>query len=140
MEIRAVGLAILKSQRVEACCDLRICGHNLAHKPNMLFPLGNRLRFQCGPDLVSHYSAIGDTISCDAPYGAIGFKDKLFLRYPPCLACLWIAIGHFKERSGGVAAIVCDTTGNTVRQGYSYTCLAIWGGISVGSLRGQSCW
>ena len=37
------------------------------------------------------------------------------------------------ERSGGIAAIVCDTTGNTVRQGYCYTCLAIGGGISVGS-------
>ena len=43
--------------------------------------------------LVSHYSAIGDTISCDAPYSAIGFKGKLALRYPglsldcnrPCL-------------------------------------------------------
>ena len=31
----------------------------------------------------------------------------------------------FKERSGGV----CDTTGNTVRQGYCYTCLAIGGGF-----------
>ena len=31
--------------------------------------------------LVSHYSAIGDTISCDAPYSAIGFRGKLFLRY-----------------------------------------------------------
>ena len=39
------------------------------------------------------------------------------------------------ERSGGVAAIVCDNTGNTVRQGYCYTCLAIGEGISVGSLR-----
>ena len=29
------------------------------------------------------------------------------------------------ERSGGVAAIVCDTTGNTVRREYCYTCLAI---------------
>ena len=34
--------------------------------------------------LVSHYSALGDTISCDAPYSAIGFRGKLFLRYPPC--------------------------------------------------------
>ena len=33
------------------------------------------------------------------------------------------------DRSGGVAAIVCDTTGNTVRQGYCYTCLAIGGGV-----------
>ena len=40
-----------------------------------------------------------------------------------------------KESSGGVAAIVCDTTGNTVRQGCCYTCLAIRGDISVGSLR-----
>ena len=33
------------------------------------------------------------------------------------------------ERSGGVAAIGCDTTGNcyTVRRGYCYTCLAIGG-------------
>ena len=31
------------------------------------------------------------------------------------------------ERSGGVAAIVCDTTGNTVWEGYCYTCLAIGG-------------
>ena len=43
----------------------------------------------------SNYSVIGDTISCDAPYSAIGFRGKLFLRYPPCKACLWIAIGHF---------------------------------------------
>ena len=35
------------------------------------------------PVLVSHYSAIGDTISCDAPYSAIGFRGKLLLRYPP---------------------------------------------------------
>ena len=151
--------------------------------------------------LVSHYSAVGDTISCDAPYIsrtknqpkeevfgtdiprtsgghprgypgpklrlgrskswknehfgadihdpkartsttlrgfqklrseklwaefsfpniAIGFRGKRFLRYPSCWACLWTAIG------GGVAAIVCNTTGNTVRQGYCYTCLAIGG-------------
>ena len=48
-------------------------------------------------------------------------------------------MGHFMEKSGGVAAIVCDTTKkkNTVRQGYCYTCLAIGGGgggSSVGSL------
>ena len=72
---------------------------------------------------MSHYSADGDAISCDAPYIAIGFRGK------PSLACLWIAVGHFStERSGGVAAIVCDTTGNTVRQRYCYTCLAGGGG------------
>ena len=32
--------------------------------------------------VVSHYSAIGDTISCDAPYRVIGFRGKIFLRYP----------------------------------------------------------
>ena len=30
--------------------------------------------------------------------------------------------------------MVRDTTGNAVQQGYCYTCLAIGGGISVGSL------
>ena len=34
--------------------------------------------------LVSHYSAIGDTISCDALYSAIVFRGKLLLRYSPC--------------------------------------------------------
>ena len=29
--------------------------------------------------LVSHYSAIGDTISCDAPYSAMGFRGKFFV-------------------------------------------------------------
>ena len=62
-----------------------------------------------GMILLSHYSAIGDTISCDAPYSAIGFRGKLFLQsYPPSKACLWIAIGHFYGKKRGVAAIVCD--------------------------------
>ena len=34
-------------------------------------------------NLVSHFSAIGDTISCDAPYSAIGFRGKFLLRNPP---------------------------------------------------------
>ena len=34
----------------------------------------------------------------------------------PCEACLWTALGYFKERSGGVAVILCDTTENTARQ------------------------
>ena len=48
--------------------------------------------------LVSHYSAIGDTISRDGPYSAIGFRGKLFLRYPPWVLLglsLLTAIGHF---------------------------------------------
>ena len=28
-------------------------------------------------------------------YSTIGFRGKLFLRYAPCKACLWIAKGHF---------------------------------------------
>ena len=45
--------------------------------------------------------AIGDTISCDAPYTAIGFRGKLFLPYPSLqglsLGCdrpfLWKEVG-----------------------------------------------
>ena len=32
----------------------------------------------CTSALVSHFCAIGDTISCDAPYGAIGFRASFF--------------------------------------------------------------
>ena len=39
-------------------------------------------KFMC---LVSHYSALGDTISCDAPYSAIGFRGKLSSAIPPLL-------------------------------------------------------
>ena len=75
------------------------CRKKQFHLPGTSRPLIWQLLF-----LVSHYSAIGSTISCDAPYSA-------------------------------VAAIVCDTTENTMRQGYCYTCLAIGGGgILVGSL------
>ena len=91
------------------------------------------------PLLVSHYSANGDTISCDAPYSVIGFRGKLFLRYPLVRSVFGLRYAICMERSGGVAAIVCDTTGNAVRQGYCYTCLAIrGGGISVGSLSALS--
>ena len=31
---------------------------------------------------VSHYSAIGDTISCNAPCSAIGFRGRLFCDSP----------------------------------------------------------
>ena len=31
---------------------------------------------------MSHYSAIDDTISCDAPCSAIGFRGKFSLRCP----------------------------------------------------------
>ena len=39
-----------------------------------------------------------------------------------------VCLQFWAPRSGGVAAIVCDTTGNTVRQRYCYTCLAMGGG------------
>ena len=42
-------------------------------------PLSSPLNFGGG---VSD-SAIDDTISCNAPYSAIGFRGKLLLRYPP---------------------------------------------------------
>ena len=51
--------------------------------------------------LVSHFCAIGDTISCDAPYSTIGFRAKFFLRCPPCYSCLWIAIGHLYAKKWG---------------------------------------
>ena len=44
--------------------------------------------------LVSHYSAIGDTSSCDARWSAIGFKGRVFLRYPSSKACL--SAGHYR--------------------------------------------
>ena len=81
--------------------------------------------------LMSHYRAIGDTISCDAPCSATGFRGKLFLRYRPPLQGLpldWDRPFFLTERSGGVAAIVCDTRENAVQQGYCYTCPAIGGG------------
>ena len=34
---------------------------------------------------MSHYSAIGDIISCDAPYRAIGFRGQVFPAMPPLL-------------------------------------------------------
>ena len=43
---------------------------------------GQQFHQKCQRSLASHYGAIGDTISCDAPYSAIGFRGKLFLRYP----------------------------------------------------------
>ena len=59
---------------------------------------------------------------------------------PPPRPVFGLRWATFTERSRGVAAIVCDTTANTVRQGYCYTCLAIGRGIWVGSLRrGSQC-
>ena len=83
--------------------------------------------------LVSHCCAIGDTMSCDAPYSAIGFGGKLFLRYPPSKACLWIAIGHFYGKRWGCSSDSLrhhrkhSATGVYLQ--WFYTCLAI-GGVS----------
>ena len=85
--------------------------------------------------LVSCYSAIGDTISCDAPYSAIGFRGKLFLRYLPSKACLWIAIVHFYGKKWG-----CSSDSLRCHRKHSATGVLLHlscdkGGISVGSLR-----
>ena len=61
-------------------------------------------RTPCLEHLVSHNSAIGDTISCNAPCSAIGFRGKLFLQYPPSKACLWIAIGHLYRKKWGCSS------------------------------------
>ena len=53
---------------------------------------------------MSHYSAIGDTISCDAPYSAIGFRGKPFMRYPLVRPGLWIAIGHLYRKTWGCSS------------------------------------
>ena len=47
--------------------------------------------------LVSHYSAIGDTISCDAPQKRDLLQRQVFSAMPPLLGLSWIAIGHRKE-------------------------------------------
>ena len=85
-------------------------------------------------NLVSHYSAIGDTISCDAPYSAMGFRGKLFLRYPPFLACLLTAIGHLQGKKWG-----CSSDSLRYHRKHSATGVLLHlsrdrGGISVGSL------
>ena len=54
--------------------------------------------------LVSHYSAIGDTNSCDAPYSVIGFRGKLFLRYRLSKACLWTVLDHFYGKKWGCSS------------------------------------
>ena len=54
--------------------------------------------------LVFYYSAIGDTILCDAPYSAKGFRGELCLRYPPCEICLGTAIGHFYGKKWGCSS------------------------------------
>ena len=63
-------------------------------------------------------SAIGgDTISRDASFSTIGFRGKFFLRCPPPRPVFGLRSAIFAERSGGVAAIACETRENAVRQG-----------------------
>ena len=76
----------------------------------------------------------GDTISCVAPYSAIGFRGKFFLRCPPCQTVFGLRQSISTEKSGGVAATVRDTTGNTVRE-YCLHVSRDRGGIPVRSLR-----
>ena len=85
--------------------------------------------------LVSHYSAIGDTISCDAPYGAIGFRGKVFLRYPPLHGLSLDCDGHLLQKEVG-----CSSDSLRYHRKHSATGVLLHlsrnrGGISVGSLR-----
>ena len=86
--------------------------------------------------LVSHYSAIGDTISCNAPYSAKGFRGKIFLRWsaiPQETQCDRV-LPHFRDRDkGGGGGNVPNTRGDPPLSRSPNTCLAIR--ISVGSLR-----
>ena len=109
--LKKVGLLIILSVSLSLTTINCLCLH--AH----LFLLGFAVFFQ---DLVTHHSAIADTISCNAPCSAIGFSGKLFPRYPPSKACLWTAIGQFflfGKKCGCSSDKVCDITENTVRQG-----------------------
>ena len=79
------------------------------------------------------YSTIGDTISCDAPYSAIDFRGKLFLRSPPSKACLWLAIGYLYGKKWG-----CSSDSLRNHRKHSATGILLHlsrdsGGISVGS-------
>ena len=59
---------------------------NVSVSPDFGIPTENvQLRFESVAPLVFHCNAIGGTISCDAPYSAIGFRGKFFLRCPPLL-------------------------------------------------------
>ena len=92
-----------------------------AHKIGAAIP-APELRKEKLRTLVSHCSAVGETISCDAPYSTIGFRGKIFLRYPLLLGLsLDCDRPLLRKEVGGVAVIVCDTTGNAVQQGYCYT-------------------
>ena len=47
---------------------------------------------------MQQYSANVDTISCDAPYSAIGFRGKFFLQcFPPPKTCFWTAIAFLRK-------------------------------------------
>ena len=83
----------------------------------------------------SCYSAIGDTISCNAPYSATGFRGQLFLRHPPCQVCLWTAIGHFYRKKWG-----CSSDSLQYHRKHSATGVLLHlsrdrGAISVGTKR-----
>ena len=60
-------------------------------------------------------------------FSAIGFRGKLFRDMPPPRPAFGLQLAIFMQKSGWVAAIACDTTENTVRQGSCDGCLAIGG-------------
>ena len=84
-----VATALLQSGRFNAVNALDVFGSSALHfaagygSSDVAKVLLEEPRFTKATRSVSHYSAIDDTISCNAPYSAIGFRGKLFLRYPP---------------------------------------------------------
>ena len=82
-----------------------------AHFPNLAGPKINQ-------SFVSHYGAIGDAISSDPPFLRDRLQRQAVAAIPPFQGLsLDCDRPFFMERRGGVEAIVCDTTENTVRQG-----------------------
>ena len=82
-----------------------------------------------------HNLVICDPISSDTRYSTIPWR-----RYPdriqyPVPSSPFAEIGLFGRPQGGIAAIVCDTLQNILRQVHSYNSLAVGGPISPGPLR-----
>ena len=98
-----------------------------------IFPLcsfnNQRAQRMSGNYLLSHYSATGDTIPRGTPYSA-RLQGQAFLRYLSSKG-LSLDCGRAFLGSGGVAAIVCDATEDTVRQRRD-RCLAIGGVLRSG--------
>ena len=77
---------------------------------------------------MSHCSAIGDALSCDAPYSAIGFRGNIFLRCPLVRSALGCEGGHFYGKKWGCSSDSLRYHREHSAIGVLYTCLAIGGG------------